>query len=149
MKILGVDIGTTAMKMGVFESEGGFQLIRQFSRDYSINTYNDGMFSDIEPKKWKQAFINGCKAMGDVTADIDIISFSGTTPGLVGGNEQRGPSALSGYSHAGSALPITGPGYHQHYRIGPFIHYNCKHAGFRRLFSCQYPLDKRQPSRNL
>ena len=88
MKILGVDIGTTAMKIGVFESEGGFQLIRQFSRDYSINTYNDGMFSDIEPKKWKQAFINGCKAMGDVTADIDIISFSGTTPGLVAMNKE-------------------------------------------------------------
>lgn len=83
MKILGVDIGTTAMKMGVFDNEGGFQLIRQFSRNYPINTYNDGMFSDIEPKKWQQAFIDGCKAMGDITPDIDIISFSGTTPGLV------------------------------------------------------------------
>lgn len=83
MKILGVDIGTTAMKMGVFDIEGGFQLIRHFSRDYSINTYNDGMFSDIEPKKWQQAFIDGCKAMGDIASDIDIISFSGTTPGLI------------------------------------------------------------------
>ena len=88
MKILGVDIGTTAIKMGVFESEGGFQLIKQFSRDYSINTYNEGMFSDIEPIKWQLAFIDGCKAMSDITPDIDIISFSGTTPGLVAMNKE-------------------------------------------------------------
>jgi xylulokinase len=88
MKILGVDIGTTAMKMGVFEDEGGIRLIRQFSRDYSINTYNDGMFSDIEPEKWQQAFIAGCKEIGDVMADVDVIALSGTTPGLVAMNKE-------------------------------------------------------------
>ena len=50
MKILSVDVGTTAMKMGLC-AENGDELkpVRQLSRDYAINTYNDGLFSDIEP----------------------------------------------------------------------------------------------------
>jgi len=88
MKILGIDIGTTAMKMGVFEDRCDFRLIRQFSRDYSINTYKDGMFSDIEPQKWQQAFIAGCREMDDLMPEIDIIAFSGTTPGLVAMNKE-------------------------------------------------------------
>ena len=88
MKILGIDIGTTAMKMGVFEDRSDFRLIRQFSGDYSINTYKDGMFSDIEPQKWLQAFIAGCREMDDLMPEIDIIALSGTTPGLVAMNKE-------------------------------------------------------------
>ena len=52
MRILSVDIGTTAMKMGVFEeSEDDLKCIRQVSEEYAINTYNDGLFSDIAPQK--------------------------------------------------------------------------------------------------
>lgn len=88
MKILGVDIGTTAMKMAVFEADGGnLNLIRQASQDYAINTYNDGLFSDIEPEKWQKAFINGCKTMVDLMPEVDVISLSGTTPGLTAMNE--------------------------------------------------------------
>ncbi|MHC4458740.1 MAG: FGGY-family carbohydrate kinase [Planctomycetota bacterium] len=83
MKILSVDIGTTAMKMGVFEEDGDdLNLIKQISRDYAINTYNDGLFSDIEQEKWQKAFVNGCKGMADLMAEVDVISLSGTTPGL-------------------------------------------------------------------
>ncbi len=83
MKILSVDVGTTAMKMGVFEeSDSDLSLIKQFNREYPINTYNDGLFSDIEPEKWQQAFAAGCKEMSDHMPQIDIISLSGTTPGL-------------------------------------------------------------------
>ena len=83
MKILSVDVGTTAMKMGVFEDDGNdLSLIQQFYREYSINTYHDGLFSDIEPKKWQQAFAAGCKEMSDLMPGIDVISLSGTTPGL-------------------------------------------------------------------
>ncbi|MBT8363133.1 MAG: hypothetical protein KJP23_00410, partial [Deltaproteobacteria bacterium] len=83
MKILSVDVGTTAMKMGVFEeSDSDLSLIKQFYREYPINTYNDGLFSDIEPEKWQQAFAAGCKEMSDHMPQIDIISLSGTTPGL-------------------------------------------------------------------
>jgi xylulokinase len=83
MRILSVDIGTTSMKMGVFdETEDSVALVRQFSQEYLINTYNDGLFSDIEPDKWQQAFISGCKAMGDLLAAVDVIALSGTTPGF-------------------------------------------------------------------
>jgi sugar (pentulose or hexulose) kinase len=83
MSILGVDVGTTSMKMGVFdEMEDSVALVRQFSQEYSINTYNDGLFSDIEPEKWQQAFVAGCKALRDLTDTVDVIALSGTTPGF-------------------------------------------------------------------
>ena len=42
MKILSVDIGTTAMKMGVFEErENDLNLLNQFNREYPINTYKE------------------------------------------------------------------------------------------------------------
>ena len=83
MNILSVDIGTTAMKMGVFEErDNDLECLRQLSAEYAINTYNDGMFSDIEPQKWQQAFVNGCKSMADLMETVEVISLSGTTPGL-------------------------------------------------------------------
>ena len=57
-------------------------LVRQFSQEYPINTYNDGLFSDIEPQKWQQAFIAGCKALGDLLSTVEAIALSGTTPGF-------------------------------------------------------------------
>ena len=81
--ILGVDIGTTSMKMGVFRIAGNaLELIRQFSQEYDVNIYNDGLFGDIEQDKWKKAFVAGCRAMGELVGSIDVISLSGTTPGL-------------------------------------------------------------------
>jgi sugar (pentulose or hexulose) kinase len=83
MMILGVDVGTTSMKMGVFEgSKDSVTLVRQFSQEYSINTYNGGLFSDIEPGKWQQAFMSGCKDLRDLMATVDVIALSGTTPGF-------------------------------------------------------------------
>ena len=83
MKILSVDIGTTAMKLGVFEDDGDdLKPVRQRSIEYTINTYNDGLFSDIEQVKWQKAFVNGCKSMADLMGTVDVISLSGTTPGL-------------------------------------------------------------------
>jgi sugar (pentulose or hexulose) kinase len=83
MKILSVDIGTTTLKMGVFEDDGAdLNLIRQISLEYAINTYHDGLFSDIEQLKWQMAFKNGCTAMIDLMAEVDVIALSGTTPGL-------------------------------------------------------------------
>jgi len=83
MKILSVDIGTTAMKMGVFEErENDLKWVHQFSTDYTVNTYNDGLFSDIEPQKWQLAFTAGCREMSDDMPQIDVIALSGTTPGL-------------------------------------------------------------------
>jgi len=81
--ILAVDIGTTGMKMGVFQViNEALSPVGQFSQEYEVNIYNDGLFGDIEQDKWKQAFVAGCKAMEDVTGQVDVISLSGTTPGL-------------------------------------------------------------------
>jgi xylulokinase len=81
--ILSVDIGTTAMKMGVYRTAGeALELVDSFSCEYRINTYNDGLFGDIEPDKWQQAFINGCGRLAEHMAAIEVISLSGTTPGL-------------------------------------------------------------------
>lgn len=83
MRILGVDVGTTSMKMGVFDERAdSVTLVGQFSQEYSINTYNDGLFSDIEPEKWQRAFVSGCEALGDLLAPVDVIALSGTTPGF-------------------------------------------------------------------
>jgi len=81
--ILAVDIGTTGMKMGVFQViDEALSPVSQFSREYEVNIYNDGLFGDIEQDKWKQAFTAGCKAMAEAVGDVDVISLSGTTPGL-------------------------------------------------------------------
>jgi sugar (pentulose or hexulose) kinase len=81
--ILGVDIGTTGMKMGVFcEEEGALTLMGHCSRTYEIHTYNNGLFSDIKPEKWQEAFISGCRNLGEFLGDVDVIALSGTTPAL-------------------------------------------------------------------
>ena len=88
MMILGVDIGTTGMKMGVFQmTNNTLSLVGQFSQVYEVNIYNDGLFGDIEQNKWKRAFVAGCRAMEDLIGNVDVISLSGTTPGLTAMNE--------------------------------------------------------------
>jgi xylulokinase len=83
MWILGVDIGTTSMKLGVFRLEGDeLRPVCQFAQAYQINVYNGGLFADIEPHKWKEAFTAGCRTMTEAIAEIDLIALSGTTPGL-------------------------------------------------------------------
>jgi len=83
MLVLGVDIGTTSLKMGVFRlTDDALEPVRQFSQGYAINVYNDGLCGDIEQQKWKEAFIAGCRAVEDLVRDVEVISLSGTTPGL-------------------------------------------------------------------
>ena len=81
--VLGVDIGTTGMKIGVFrEANGALEPAGQFSRSYAINTYCNGQFSDVEPRKWQDAFAAGCAQLGDAIAGVGAIGISGTTPGM-------------------------------------------------------------------
>jgi xylulokinase len=83
MTILGVDVGTTGLKMGVFkEQENTLTMLDAFSKTYTIHTYHDSLFSDIDPKQWQEAFIEGCRHMAHSMADVEVIAFSGTTPGL-------------------------------------------------------------------
>ena len=81
--ILAVDIGTTAMKMGVYRAgENGLTLQADLSRGYKINTYNNGLFGDIEPEKWQDAFVCGCRELESWAPQVDVIALSGTTPGM-------------------------------------------------------------------
>ena len=83
MTILGVDVGTTGLKMGVFRvEESSLEMIQSFSKSYPIHTYNDGLFSDIDPEIWKKAFLDGCRRLRDFMGDVDAIAISGTTPGM-------------------------------------------------------------------
>ncbi len=84
MNILGVDIGTTSMKMGAFttDKDGNLEQVREYSESYPVNVYNNGTFGDIEQEKWEKAFRNGCREMADLMGGIDAVSLSGTTPGL-------------------------------------------------------------------
>jgi xylulokinase len=82
--ILAIDIGTTALKMGVFQGDDTQDLrqIREFRRGYEISVYNDGLFGDIEQHKWVEAIQAGCVEMAEVVSQVDVIALSGTTPGL-------------------------------------------------------------------
>ncbi len=85
MTVLGVDIGTTSLKMGIFEAgdAGAIPDPRAvFSCPYPIDSYNDGQFCEIDPDRWIEAFLAGCRYFGDATGRVDAIGLSGTTPGL-------------------------------------------------------------------
>jgi len=81
--ILAVDFGTTAMKMGIYlESDEGLNLVDNFSKSYRINIYKNGLFCDIDPIQWQDSFLAGSRYLSKWTPDIDVITLSGTTPGL-------------------------------------------------------------------
>jgi sugar (pentulose or hexulose) kinase len=81
--VMGLDVGTTGMKIGVYRAEHGeLKLAGQFSQSYEVNIYNHGQFADIEPQKWQAAFAAGCRELEPLTAEVEAIGISGTTPGL-------------------------------------------------------------------
>jgi xylulokinase len=79
MNILAVDVGTTSMKLAVYSEE--MQLLHQVQKGYPINNYGGGK-ADIEAEKWWNTFLEVCKSIPEPREPIDLISFSGTTPGL-------------------------------------------------------------------
>jgi sugar (pentulose or hexulose) kinase len=83
MRIIGCDIGTSSMKIGVYEAKDrGLRELRVWSKAYAIRTYNDGLYSDIEQEKWQAAFAEGISALGETATTAEVIALSGTTPGL-------------------------------------------------------------------
>ena len=89
MTILSIDIGTTALKMGVFRdkpSDGGMNglltQIEAFQQGYQINVYNQGLFGDVMQQKWLDAIQAGCRELAQHMPEIDSVALSGTTPGL-------------------------------------------------------------------
>jgi len=80
MSLLAVDVGTTSLKMGVYTD--ALDLVCPFQKAYPIQIHDQGA-ADVDVNLWWLAFVEGCKEMGDALSGIDLVSFSGTTPGFV------------------------------------------------------------------
>jgi len=83
-KILAVDVGTTNFKMGIFNESLTMEEVYQ--ENYEVVIFN-GEKAEIDPEIWWQQLIKGCKSFGKNLAEVDFVSFSVTTPGLVAMDE--------------------------------------------------------------
>ncbi len=77
--ILAVDVGTTALKLGVYSRD--LTLRWETSRRYDVHVY-DGGKADIHPEQWWSAFAHACREGGERFRDVGVIACSVTTPGL-------------------------------------------------------------------
>lgn len=77
--ILAVDVGTTALKAGLFSA--GLAKRWETSRRYEVHVY-DGGKADISPEAWWSAFADACREAGGLLRDVGVVAFSVTTPGL-------------------------------------------------------------------
>jgi xylulokinase len=96
--ILAIDVGTSALKVGVFgpdlEQRGGAQ------RAYAPHLYDRGK-ADVEPEAWWEALRECCAEVAGSLAEVDVISLSVTTPGLT-------PMAADGSALAPAVLFLDG-----------------------------------------
>ena len=88
--ILAIDVGTTALKIGVFSA--ALERKSETSRRYEVHFYERGK-ADIEPDKWWGALRDSCQELQDLLPGVGVVSFSVTTPGMVAMAEDG--SALS------------------------------------------------------
>jgi sugar (pentulose or hexulose) kinase len=78
--ILAVDVGTTALKLGVFSPE--MEKRCEATRRYDVHVYGQGR-ADIEPAKWWQALRECCREIAAFLKPVGVLSLSVTTPGLL------------------------------------------------------------------
>lgn len=79
-KILAVDVGTTSFKMGIFDESLSVEKIYQ--QNYNVEIFNDEK-AEIDPEIWWNQFIKGCESFGNELKEVEVVTFSVTTPGLV------------------------------------------------------------------
>jgi sugar (pentulose or hexulose) kinase len=96
--ILAIDVGTSALKIGVF----GPDLDRrcEAQRTYAPHIYDRGK-ADIEPAAWWEALRECCAEVAVSLVDVDVVSLSVTTPGLT-------PMAADGTALAPAVLFLDG-----------------------------------------
>ena len=82
MFFIGIDLGTTAVKMLLMDEEGSIKRI--VSREYPLYMNDEG-WSDQQPEDWWSAASEGIKELiaGFNAEDIQSVSFSGQMHGLV------------------------------------------------------------------
>ena len=103
--ILAVDVGTSALKLGIFGPD--LEKRCETQRDYEPHLYDRGK-ADIEPEIWWRALCDGCADVKQSLGQVDLVSLSVTTPGLTpmaADGTALSPAILflDGRSHAQSA----------------------------------------------
>ncbi len=101
--ILSIDVGTSALKLGVFTPTLDKRC--EARRAYDFHAYDQGK-ADIEAEQWWQALRECCAEVGDALADVGVVSLSVTTPGLT-------PMAADGTALAPSVLFLDGRSHEQ------------------------------------
>ncbi|MGO9207047.1 MAG: FGGY family carbohydrate kinase, partial [Candidatus Limnocylindrales bacterium] len=77
--ILAADVGTSALKLGVFGPD--LEKRCETQRGYEPHLYNRGR-ADIDPEVWWRALRECCAEMQANLHDVGVVSLSVTTPGL-------------------------------------------------------------------
>ena len=101
--ILAVDVGTSALKLGVFSPS--LDKRSEARRTYEPHVYDNGK-ADIAPDAWWQALREGCAEVRESLASVGVISLSVTTPGLT-------PMASDGTPLAPAVLFFDGRSHRQ------------------------------------
>jgi sugar (pentulose or hexulose) kinase len=101
--ILAIDVGTSALKLGVFSPE--LEKRREARRDYEPHLYDQGK-ADIEPETWWLALRECCAEIRAELADVGVVALSVTTPGLT-------PMAADGTALAPAVLFLDGRAHEQ------------------------------------
>jgi len=96
--ILAIDVGTSALKVGIFGAD--LDKRREAQRNYAPHIYDHGK-ADIEPEAWWRALRACCAEMASDLAGVGVISLSVTTPGLT-------PMAADGTALAPAVLFLDG-----------------------------------------
>jgi xylulokinase len=96
--ILAIDVGTSALKIGVFSPD--LEQRGEAQRAYAPHIYDHGK-ADIEPEAWWEALRECCAQVATSLAGIGVVSLSVTTPGLT-------PMAADGTALAPAVLFLDG-----------------------------------------
>jgi len=96
--ILGIDVGTSALKVGVFSP--GLEQRSEARRTYAPHIYDRGK-ADIEPEAWWEALRECCAEVAASLAGVGVVSLAVTTPGLT-------PMAADGTALAPAVLFLDG-----------------------------------------
>ena len=140
--ILAIDVGTTGFKMGVFSPD--LEKRCEVSRNYEVNLYDRGK-ADIDPEKWWQALRECCFEAKSFLSSVGIVSFSGTTPGMV-------PMAEDGTALGPAILMLDGRSHKQareiRQKVGEekFLQRDLQPSCLRRFFALFHSLDPGKPA---
>jgi xylulokinase len=101
--ILAIDIGTSALKIGVFSAD--LEQRGEARRTYEPHVYDRGK-ADVEPEAWWEALRECCVELAASLGGVGVVSLAVTTPGLT-------PMAADGTALAPAVLFFDGRSHRQ------------------------------------